>query len=193
MLIPPIFYGTYPKVYKRIRVAVTKVVNGESLAIAFESKNMLDTSNTPGLIYMGPPAKHFEQGENFHAYPLGRLVRDPYLDKRYSEEREEEIYQELLTTEWGVLMLTSRVNAQFWLEPKNRFLSFIQAFLPFQEDFTTLGDRFEETTNSPESFWAFPNGVMFAIANLGVSKADLHKYFEQKHIPESVLEILNHN
>jgi hypothetical protein len=189
MLIPEMFYGTYAIVKKRVRVAVTKVVNGESLATAFEAQNMLDTSSAPGLIYLGPPAKHFEQGENFHAYPLGTLVRDPYYHKKYSEEREEEIYQEMLTTEWGIVMLVSRINAQDWLRAKNRFHSFVKAFLQVQEKFTDLGERFEETTNSPESFWTMPHGVMYAVANLGIPDDEADRYFAHKHIPESILEI----
>jgi hypothetical protein len=183
MLIPAMLYGTYPEVRKRVRKAVNQILKGESLASVLETDKMLDTSNTPGIIYLEPPMKHFEKGENFHAFPVGDLVRDPYFDKKYSDEREEQLYQELLMTSWGILTLTPRPNAQLWLRPKNRYPSFLKAALGFLSEFNAIGDRFETTSDIPRSFWEYPHGLFYALANLGVPTEEIHQIQEERKIP----------
>jgi hypothetical protein len=183
MLIPQILYGRYPEVKKRVQKAVTQIINGESLSKSLITDQMLDTASASGLIYIGVPAKNFEQGENFHAHLVGDLVRNPYFDKKYSDECEERLYQEFLTTSWGVLMLISRENAQLWLRPKNRYRSFVDAGIRFQKEFTDIGDRFETIANSPRSFWGYPHGLFYAVANLGIPIDRIEQMQKQHEIP----------
>ena len=89
--------------FRSTNKAILKIIKGESLESALESEELIDLSVTPGIVYLGIPAKDFEQGENFHPLPFGFYLHEKYLDKQLSSEREEEIYQHVNSLEVGCL------------------------------------------------------------------------------------------
>jgi hypothetical protein len=192
MLIPSIFYGHYPEVQKRVRNASNRIAKGEALEAVLTSDGMLDTATTPGFITFEPVDKSYDKSPGFHTFPLCRILKDLYHDKKISDELEESIYQALLETDWGILMLIGRYSAQAWLAspaPKpERFRSFAQVAIQIQDEFTAIGERFEPQNYRGRSFWDISHGIMFAIANLGISTDDINYYAEQQKIPESILE-----
>ena len=192
MLIPAIFYGHYPEVQKRSRKAANSIAKGESLEAVLMADGMLDTANTPGFITFEPVGKYYDESPGFHTFPLGQILIDFYFEKKISNELQEKIYQTLLQSPWGVLMLVGRPNAQSWLsapEPKpERFLSFTQAAIPIQDEFTAIGERFEPRNYMGRSFWEIPHGLFYAMANVGFPIDEINQYREQQKIPESILE-----
>jgi hypothetical protein len=192
MLIPAIFYGHYPEVQKQSRKAANRIAKGESLETVLTADGMLDTETTPGFITFEPVNKSYDKSPGFHTFPFCQILIDLYFDKKISDELQEEIYQTLLRSPWGVLMLIGRDNAQAWLAspaPKpERFRSFAQAAIQIQGEFTAIGERFEPQNYRGRSFWDISHGIMFAIANLGISTDDINYYAEQQKIPESILE-----
>jgi hypothetical protein len=183
MIIPEMFYGTYPIVKKRTNKAIRDIIAGVSFENALKLENMLDTNEKSGIFYMGVPSKGFEEGLNFHLFPFAVYLQEAYLDGKISSEKEDEIYQIFLQTPWGNLTLLSRDNAQYWLRKKNRFQSYVDSAFPYINEFSKLGDRFETSGSSPESVWAHGNGFIYALANLGVPQEVLSQIYEDKKIP----------
>jgi hypothetical protein len=183
MLIPEMFYGTYAIVKKRTNKAIRDIIAGASLENALKLENMLDTDEKSGIFYMRQPSKGFEEGLNFHLLPFVFYLYEAYLDGKITSEREDEIYRKLLQTPWGIFALLSRYNAQLWLREKNRFRSYVDAVFPYVSEFSMLGDRFETTGNSPESFWKQADGLYYALANLGVPNENLFQIEEECKIP----------
>jgi hypothetical protein len=188
MLIPAMLYGLYPEVQKQVRKAVTRIIKGESLEAVLTADGMLDTATTPGFIYFAPVAKGFEESPNFHTFLVCWILRDAYIKKKLSDSIEQGIYQELLKTDWGILLLTGRDSAQDWLTSPERFRSFASAAIQIQDEFTLIGNRFETQVNEGYSFWSLPHGLFYAMANLGLLKEKVDQYREQKKIPLSILE-----
>lgn len=183
MLIPEMFYGTYSIVKKRTNKAIRDIIAGESLEKALKIPNMIDTSEKSGILYMGIPIKGFEEGLNFHLLPFAFNLYLEYLRKKITSERDDEIYQNFIQIPWGILLLISRDNAQAWLHDKKRFQTYIDAALPYMKEFSELGDRFETSGSSPESFWDLPNGLFYALANLGISTEAIFQIRENRKIP----------
>jgi hypothetical protein len=183
MLIPEMFYGTYAIVKKRTNKAIRDIVAGASLEDALHLNKMLDTNEKSGIFYTGVPSKGFEESLNFHLFPFGVYLQEAYLDGKISSEKEDEIYQNFLQTPWGNLILLSRDNAQYWLRKKNRFQSYVDSAFPYVDEFSKLGDRFETSGTSPESIWAHGNGLIYALANLGVPQETLSQIYENHKIP----------
>jgi hypothetical protein len=188
MLIPAIFYGHYPEVQKRVRKAANRIAKSESLETVLMADGMLDTANTPGFITFEPVGKYYDESPGFHTFPLGQILSDLYFKKQISNELEEEIYQTLLQTPWGVLMLLGRDNSQDWLTNPERFRSFMLAVMQIQDEFTAIGERFEPMNYRGRSFWNIPHGLVYAAANLGFPREEINQYREQQKIPESILE-----
>jgi hypothetical protein len=177
------FYGTYAIVKKRTNKAIRDIIAGESLEKALKLQNMVDTGEKSGIFYMRQPNKGFEEGLNFHLLPFAFYLYEAYLDGKITSEKDDEIYQKFLQTPWGLFTLLSRYNAQLWLREKNRFQSYVNAIFPYINEFSILGDRFETTGNSPESFWKQADGLYFALANLGVPNEILFQIEEERKIP----------
>jgi hypothetical protein len=180
MFIPEMFYGTYAIVKKRTNKAIRDIVAGASLEDALHLNKMLDTNEKSGIFYTGVPSKGFEESLNFHLFPFGVYLQEAYLDGKISSEKEDEIYQNFLQTPWGNLILLSRDNAQYWLRKKNRY---VDSAFPYVDEFSKLGDRFETSGTSPESIWAHGNGLIYALANLGVPQETLSQIYENHKIP----------
>jgi hypothetical protein len=183
MLIPEMFYGTYAIVKKRTNKAIRDIIAGEPLENALKLENMLNTSEKSGIFYMRQPSKGFEEGLNFHLLPFAFYLYEAYLDGKISSEKNDEIYQKFLQIPWGILIFLSKYNAQAWLHDKNRFQSYVNVALPYMKEFSELGDRFETSGSSPESFWDLPNGLFYALANLGVSTEVIFQIRENRKIP----------
>jgi hypothetical protein len=188
MLIPVMLYGLYPEVQKQVRKAVTRIIKGESLEAVLTADGMLDTVTTPGFIYFAPVAKGFEESPNFHTFLVCWILRDAYIKKKLSDSIEQGIYQELLETDWGILLLSGRDSAQDWLKKPGRFVSFTRASIQIQNEFTAIGNRFEMGSNNGKSFWVLPHGLMYSMANLGFPDDEVDKYFERQKIPLTILE-----
>jgi hypothetical protein len=192
MLIPAIFYGHYPEVQKRCRKAANRIAKGEPLENVLTADGMLDTVTTPGFITFEPVDRYNDETPGFHTFPLCQILIDLYFDKKIPDEIQEEIYQTLLQFPWGVLMLIGRDNSQAWLASPElkpeRLRSFTQAAIQIQDEFTTIGQRFEPRNYTGRSFWGIAHGLIFAMANLGFSKEEINQYREQQKIPESILE-----
>jgi hypothetical protein len=152
MLIPEMFYGTYAIVKKRTNKAIRDIIAGATLESALKLDNMVDADEKLGIFYMKKPSKGFEEGLNFHLLPFAFYLNEAYIDQKISSEKEDEIYQKFLQTPWGNLILLAKYNAQDWLRAKNRFQSYLEAALPYVNEFSKLGNRFETTGNSPKSF-----------------------------------------
>ncbi len=182
MLIPEMFYGTYAIVKKRTNKAIRDIIAGESLENALKLQNMVDTDEKSGIFYMGVPSKGFEEGLNFHLLPFAFNLYLEYLRKKISNKCEEEIYRDFIQAPWGILILISRDNAQSWLHDKSRFQSYIKAVNPYLNEFSNLGERFETSGNSPKSIWKYGNGIIYALANLGVPHDLLFKIYEDNKI-----------
>jgi hypothetical protein len=188
MLIPAIFYGHYPEVQKQIRKAANKIAKGETLEVVLAADGMIDTKNTPGFIYFEPVEKSYDLEPGFHTFPLCRILKDLFHDEKISDELEESIYQNLLKTDWGVLMLIGRYSAQAWLKKPGRFVSFTRAAVQIQDEFTEIGKRYQPISFIGDSFWGIPHGLFYAMANVGFSMDEINQYRKQQKIPLSILE-----
>ncbi len=153
---------------------------------------MLNTETTPGFITFEPVGKYYDESPGFHTFPLGQILSGLYFKKQISNELEEQIYQTLLKSDWGILMLVGRPNAQDWLACPSpnpeRFRSFARAAVQIQDQFTAIGNRFAPISGEAYSFWNPPHGLFFAMANLGFPIDEINEYREQQKIPLSILE-----
>jgi hypothetical protein len=188
MLIPAIFYGHYPEVQKRVRKAANRIAKSESLETVLMANGMLDTKTTPGFITFDPVSKYYDFEPGFHTFPMSQILIDLYFDKKISDELQEKLYQTLLKSPWGILMLVGRPNAQEWLSTPERFRSFARSAIQIQNEFTAIGERFAPISNTAYSFWNPPHGLFYAMANVGFPIDEINQYREQRKIPESILE-----
>jgi hypothetical protein len=184
MLIPAFFYGLYPDVNKRCREAIKQIKKGVSIAESVKADYVLDTASTPGRIYLEKPMKGFEETANFHTLPLPYNLTMQYVESKISSDLEDKLFDEFLSTSWGTLLLMSRANAQDWTYHKARYRPYVDAVLVNWDEFLAVGSRYDTSGNENRPLWNCSNGLIFGLANLGVSTEAILEFVETGDIPK---------
>ncbi len=187
MNIPQKLYGTYKTVASETRRAVTRIVKGVNLSEALNTNETFETGNLPGQIMIERPYPGEGEEPGFYVCALGELLghgRNPV--RRFSLEREAVLFDQLLETPWGLTTLLGRHNGQLWLvDSPERMRQYLAALERHRAALDAVGARFSGGTSGDSSkpWWNFPGGAIFALANLGVVRADLDGLMDSGTIP----------
>jgi hypothetical protein len=197
VLIPTALYGLYPDVKKRIHKTMKAIIKGASLNETVARDDLLETSFKKGSIYLERPAKGFEESPNFHAEPLPQLLHEAWLEGKISDERERALFTELIGTPWGLMLLTSRANAQDFLARiavvegeievrvlKHRVAAYLEALYQFYPALVGVGPFFRLSTNVSMNIWESGNGILYALANGGVPLEEVTRFGDTGTLPE---------
>jgi hypothetical protein len=197
MLIPATLYGLYPDVKLRIRKKMKAIIKGATLNETVARDELLETSFTRGSVYLERPAKGFEESPNFHAEPLPQLLHEAWLEGKISDEREQTLFKELIATPWGLMLLASRANAQDFLARiavvegeievrvlKERVATYIEALYQFYSALVGVGPFFRLSTNVSMNIWENGNGILYALANSGLTLEEVTRFGDTGTLPD---------
>jgi hypothetical protein len=183
MLIPKALYGPHASVLQRVRKAIPRLKTGASLDDALEARDALETSTTPGDIWIERPRPGSGRGDEFHPEVLADALDDAFWKGKLEWDTNEARFKELLGTPWGALSILGRSNAQLWLRGDERFQTYLDGLLQHRALLEGVGARFHDGAGTPRPWYAFPHGPVFAMANLGVARQDLEKFMESGVLP----------
>jgi hypothetical protein len=186
MKIPTTLYGVYKTVCGDVRWVVTRLKKGGSLGEALGAEAFLDTDTAPGEIFLQNPYPGEGIQPAFYVSILGDLLLDATdSPSNFSPDREEALFHELLHEPWGLATILGRNNAQFWLmHNPERLQPYLEALEHHRSVLDAVGGRFSGgTQDEHRPWWSIPGGPIYALANLGVVRAELDGLMESGTIP----------
>jgi hypothetical protein len=171
MLFPTMLHGTNKDVKRRSSKAAKALRETGTLAQVVESQGMTDLATSHDLIFFGDASYFGGHSEGFHTMWLPLGLYDQFIDGHMSQERYDALYDELVRTAWGTLLLCSRNVAQVLCKTRARRLEFARALQLYQAEFVSLGKRFENNGRDGDAFVHYARGAYYVLANLG---AEVH-------------------
>jgi hypothetical protein len=98
--------------------------------------------------------------------PLTEIFRAVTARKLATEDTEG-IFQQALSANWGVLSLVAITNS-IWTYPQQRHLPFLEALIPFWDDFVNEGARYTAGSNVGAEFWTHADTVKGILVRRGI-------------------------
>jgi hypothetical protein len=184
MKIPFIFYGPFAEVRSRCRKALRNAASGVSWNDAFQSSELADTQDNPGLLVLHGPSPLLATAVLFHCYLPWTMLADAHLRGRLTDLSEEVVFRASLESAWGVLGLLAHANT-IWLMPEERRFPFLEAALRFWSTLHGEGGRYSNGSTAGQDLWRLPTNLKFVLANLGAPHAAL-----QADLPSGDLQAL---
>ncbi len=187
MLIPKIFHGTYKVVTKESRAVVKRLIAGEILASAVRADDTFESLETPAQIMLDHPYPGQGTTPAFYVDPLGDMLGEGLsIERRFKPGSEQVLFMDFLEHPWGLVSILGRQNAQSWLISAWRMRRYLEAVERHRPVLDAAGECFVGGTHSSTGrpWWNFPSGPMYAVANLGASRAELDELVEFGVMPD---------
>jgi hypothetical protein len=187
MLIPKIFHGTYKAVTQQSRAVVKRLVAGEMLASAVRADDALESLETSAQIMLDHPYPGQGVAPAFYVSPLGEMLGEGLsVERRFKPGSEQLLFMDFLEHPWGLVSILGRHNAQAWLISSWRMQRYLEAVERHRPVLDAAGECFVGGTHSSTGrpWWSFPGGSVFALGNLGASRADVNELMDSGIIPD---------
>lgn len=174
MELPALFYGLYRDVKRRTNRIVNEIAKGADWMALVEADGFLDTATTPGFILLEGPNPNRGSEHHFQQWLLWAHIKNKraHLWSRQSKDADkwgvavqDVVFQQSLTKPWSTLGL---VGNDSWLYPEHRYRPFLHAVRQYWDLFDSVGPRYSTGLQTPESLWALPSAIKYALANLGI-------------------------
>lgn len=130
MQIPALVYGLYPEVERRARRMVTKLKRGSSFEEALDAQDLIESAEHDGLFNLNFADRDFAGQKHFYIIYALADIRGAMVNGRLPRDLEETVFNACLGSAWGVLLLLPHSSSS-WVDPKHRWLPFLQAAARF--------------------------------------------------------------
>lgn len=167
MQVPALIYGFYPEVERRTRQMVTRMKRGASFEEALGADDLIDSAEHGGLFNLNNGDRDFAGQEHFHViYVLGAIL-GAMVNGRLPPELEETVFNTCLESAWGVLLLLPH-SLSSWVDPKHRWLPFLQAAARFWPVLEGEGARYTYGGFYPNTLAESVTTINYVLGHAGI-------------------------
>jgi len=179
MKIPKSHFGTVRDVTKNATAIARAVAAGTSWNAAV-GEEFFDTDTVDGLILVGTDDSAFAKQPGFL---IGLVLETVWLrvtaraakngQPGDAERADERLFNEALTTDWGVLALLCGTNFSFLERDGRRVHPLFEAALRHWPTYEAVGRRFTTSGLTSDVIWQVPNGMHHMLSSLGVPEKEV--------------------
>jgi hypothetical protein len=167
MEIPALLYGHFEEVNTLCYKALKRLSGNNEISFSLDAEAVVDTKHNDGLLILDGPNTLLSKDNHFHCYLPWSMIKNEKHRGRLSGVSEHAIFEQSISTPWGILGLLSPANVM-WIVPADRRAPFLHAVVHWWPLLYAEGNRYSVGSNSGQDLWAVRSNIKFVLANLGV-------------------------
>lgn len=187
MEVPSILFGTDKQVRKHCTPIIKLITRGKSLTDSLLSIPVIETKQEmTSLFLLANPGRPISEQNHYIFYLFQFLIIEKIIKGIIPKEREQELFEEFLTTPWSVLGLMCMPIGSAWtLGHEDRHWDLLDAFSMYWDLFLSVGKRYSSNLVSGGSnVYEVPSYLGPTLAYCGVPESLIQAHlFEEGIMP----------